>query len=71
MINLGHNPTCNYKKDLSLEAHLIGFKGDLYESRVRVQFKKYLRSEIQFKNMANLTMQLEQDCYAVKRLLEE
>lgn len=70
MINLGHNPTCNYKEELSLEAHLLNFTGDLYGQRVRIQFKQFLRNEVKFKSMGNLTMQLEQDLFAVKRLLE-
>ncbi|MBP3891761.1 MAG: bifunctional riboflavin kinase/FAD synthetase [Solobacterium sp.] len=71
MINIGHNPTCNYQEDLSFEVHLLGFTGDLYGKRVRVLFKNYLREERKFKNIDNLRMQLEQDCFAVKRLLSQ
>lgn len=69
MINFGHNPTFNYTNKLSLEIHLLDFEGDLYGKRLRVQFKHFLREERQFKTVGNLIMQLEQDKYAIKRLL--
>ena len=69
MINFGHNPTFNYTNKLSLEIHLLDFEGDLYGKRLRVQFKHFLREERQFRTVGNLIMQLEQDKFAIKRLL--
>ena len=71
MINLGHNPTINYTKELSLEVHIIDYKEDIYNRFVSVEFIKYLRSEMNFKNKHNLIMQLEQDKRNTKRVLAE
>lgn len=45
MVNIGHNPTVNYTDKMSLEAHLIDFKGDLYGKMITVYFIQYLRPE--------------------------
>ena len=71
MINLGHNPTINYTKELSLEVHIIDYKEDIYNRFVSVEFIKYLRSEMNFKNKHNLIMQLEQDKRNTKKVLAE
>ena len=71
MINLGHNPTINYTKELSLEVHIIDYKEDIYNRFVSVEFIKYLRSEMNFKNKHNLIMQLEQDKRDTKKVLTE
>ncbi len=70
MINLGHNPTINYTKQLSLEVHVIDYKEDLYNQLLSVQFIQFLRDEIKFKNKDNLIMQLEQDLRDAKRILK-
>lgn len=69
MINIGHNPTFNYSQELSMEAHLIDFKGNLYDRRIRIQFKKYIREEKKFQFVGNLIMQLEQDRFAIRKYL--
>jgi riboflavin kinase/FMN adenylyltransferase len=70
MINLGHNPTVNYQENLSLEVHLMHFHGDLYDHYLKVEFVKFLREEMKFKNVDNLILQLEQDSYNIRRILE-
>lgn len=69
MVNLGHNPTFNYTESLSLEAHLLDFSGDLYGTRLELQFIDYLREEKKFRSRENLIMQLEQDIQTVRKLL--
>ena len=70
MINLGHNPTFNYSPELSLEVHLLDFNGDLYDKRMRLQFKVFVREEKKFNSVGNLKLQLEQDRYAIRRMLK-
>jgi riboflavin kinase/FMN adenylyltransferase len=69
MINLGHNPTLNYSENLSLEAHLIGWTGDLYGRMITLHLVKRLRNEKRFKNRSNLIMQLDQDLRDTRKLL--
>lgn len=61
-INLGRRPTFYEHAELSmLEAHLIGFEGDLYGERAHVQFTHFLRSERKFDGIDALIAQLKQD----------
>lgn len=61
-INLGRRPTFYEHAELSmLEAHLIGFEGDLYGERAYVQFTHFLRSERKFDGIDALIAQLKQD----------
>lgn len=71
MINLGHNPTLNYQNDMSLEANILDFKGDLYNRQIKLEFVHFLREEKCFKNRDNLIMQLEQDFRDTKEKLIE
>ncbi|MFO8071101.1 MAG: riboflavin biosynthesis protein RibF [Polyangia bacterium] len=59
---LGHGP--------SLEAHLIGFEGDLYGRRVRLRFVERLRDELRFAGPEELSRQLECDVELARKLLE-
>ena len=71
MINIGHNPTVAYTKKPSLEVHLLGYKGDLYERMIAVEFVSYLREERTFKNRSNLAMQMNQDMRDIKKILAD
>lgn len=70
MVNLGHNPTFNYKKELSLEAFLLNYHGDLYGKSISISFIEYMRDEMKFKSKDNLVMQLEQDARNVSIILK-
>ena len=61
-INLGRRPTFYEHAEVSmLEAHLLGFEGDLYGERARVRFTHFLRSERKFEGIDALVAQLKQD----------
>lgn len=68
MINVGHNPTVNYRNDISIEAHILDFDEDIYGCSIRVIFHLFLRSEKKFASKGNLIMQLEQDAAHVRRI---
>lgn len=70
MINVGHNPTLNYRNDISIEAHILDFNEDIYDCSIRVIFHTFLRPEMKFANMNNLIMQLEQDASHVRRIFQ-
>lgn len=71
MINIGHNPTLNYRQIISVEAHLIGLNSMIYGKYIRLYPLYYLRSEMRFKNKDNLCMQLYQDRRTVISLLKD
>lgn len=71
MINIGHNPTFNYRNELSVEAHILDFNDDIYGSSIRIEFVQYLRGEKRFQSKNNLVLQLEQDAHQVRILLDK
>lgn len=60
MLNIGYRPTFNGREH-SIEIHLIGFEGDLYEEKLRVSFAARIRDEIAFQDKDALISQLEND----------
>ncbi len=61
-ISLGRRPTFYEFADTSLlEAHLIGFDGDLYGQAARVQFVEHLRDELKFDSVDALIEQMTRD----------
>ncbi len=61
MLNIGHRPTIGNGPSLSIEAHLIGFSGDLYGQTLRIEFNIFLRPEQKFESIGQLTAQIEKD----------
>lgn len=60
MLNIGTNPTFQ-RQQTTIEAHIIGFEGDIYGRKVRVEFGRKLRDEQRFKSVEALQKQLEAD----------
>ncbi len=58
--NIGTKPTFG-GTEVTIEVHLLGFSGQLYERRLRVQFVDRLRSEQRFGSVAELTAQIGRD----------
>jgi riboflavin kinase/FMN adenylyltransferase len=63
VMNLGIRPTVNGTKP-GLEAHLIGFQGDLYNQLLEVEFHLRLRDEARFSSLADLRAQIVRDIAA-------
>ena len=60
MMNIGDNPTFGRER-VTLEAHIIGFEGDIYGRRVSVEFRRRLRDERRFGSVDELKRQIERD----------
>jgi len=60
MLNIGNRPTLK-GINKTVEVNLFNFSDDLYDRRVTVYFKEYLRPEEKFANLEELKLQLEQD----------
>ena len=60
MLNIGTNPTFQ-RQQTTIEAHIIGFEGDIYGRKVRVEFGRKLRDEQRFESVEALQKQLETD----------
>lgn len=69
IINIGTNPTVSDDGTRSIEAHLIGFDGDLYGKRPVISFMYRLRDEHRFDSPEDLRLQLDKDRADAVRLL--
>ena len=62
ILNIGSNPTVNDECDrVFLEAHIIGFEGDIYGRRIRVNVLRHIRNEVKFASLSELKDQLQKD----------
>ena len=60
-VNIGVRPTFKTEGDLLVEAHLIGFDGDLYGQTLGLAFLERLRDEVRFESAAELVEQMQKD----------
>lgn len=60
-VNIGVRPTVANDGRVLVEAHLIGFDGDLYGATLRLAFQHWLRAEQQFASVDALVAQLQSD----------
>lgn len=70
VLNIGRRPTVLNGGDISVEAHLLHFSGNLYGQEVRVELKARLRDEVQFASTGELKLQIQKDADRVLRLFE-
>jgi riboflavin kinase/FMN adenylyltransferase len=70
MLCIGHRPTLNNGSELSVEANLFDFDGDLYGRKVTLSLVDRLRDEQSFPSVQALQQQLEQDEVNAKRALK-
>lgn len=68
--NIGHNPSFNYKENLTMEVHIIGFSGDLYGKIISVSFIEYLRPEIKFATINDFKKQITDDIAKANQLVK-
>ncbi len=60
MMNIGYRPTVS-GKERRIEIHLFDLNEDLYDLSLCVELKAFIRNEIKFSGLAELTAQLEKD----------
>ena len=68
-VNIGVRPTVEEHGKLLVEAHLLDFDGDLYDSRITVAFRRWLRHERRFDSLDALVAQLAADVHQIRLLL--
>lgn len=59
--NVGVRPTTGDSNRVSVESHLLDYSGNLYGRQARVEFYKFLRSEIRFDSLKALGEQITED----------
>ena len=60
VINIGTNPTLK-PNTLTFEAHILDYKGDLYDKNVTIELLKFLRPEKKFNSTAELKKAIKND----------
>jgi riboflavin kinase/FMN adenylyltransferase len=65
VVNVGYRPTFG-ETDLSVEAHVLDFGGDLYDQRVTLTFLRRLREERKFPSVDALKEQIALDVAAAR-----
>ncbi|HLA76824.1 MAG TPA: bifunctional riboflavin kinase/FAD synthetase [Vicinamibacteria bacterium] len=68
VVNIGRQPTFGGSQT-TLEAHLLGFEGDLYGKSLRVAFQSRLREERRFPSAEELVAQILSDIAEAKGVL--
>ncbi len=59
--NVGTRPTVNNGSDVTVEACLLDFQGDLYGRTMRLEFFRHLRDEVRFDSLEALKRQIAAD----------
>ena len=67
--NVGTRPTVNNGLDVTVEAWLLDFDGDLYGQTVRVEFLQHLRDEVRFDSLDALRSQILKDAEETRQIL--
>jgi riboflavin kinase/FMN adenylyltransferase len=68
--NVGTRPTFGEGKRM-VETHLLGFKGDLYDKEIRVEFVQKVRDEQRFPSPEELKAQMGRDVQQVEAILRK
>ncbi len=67
LLNIGSRPTlARPEPQLRIEAHLLGFQGDLYGQELEISFVEKLRDERRFPSLAALRRQIQSDLLAAQ-----
>ena len=69
--NVGVRPTVSEEGEVSVETYLLDYEGDLYGVPVRVEFYRYLRPEIRFDTVEELSIQIRKDGDAARAFFRE
>jgi len=59
--NIGTNPTVSDTSDIKFETHIIDFDRGIYGKEIEVGLIKYIRGEVKFRGVDELTAQLKHD----------
>lgn len=68
--NVGHRPTVDDGRGITVESWLLDYKGDLYGRILRVEFCKYLRPERKFETVNDLIEAIRHDGEEARKYFE-
>ena len=65
--NVGTRPTVDNGTDVTVEACLLDFDGDLYGETLRLEFFRHIRDEIRFDSLEALKSQIAADAETTRQ----
>jgi riboflavin kinase/FMN adenylyltransferase len=68
VLSVGFRPTFR-GKDRRIEAHIFDFQGDIYGSRLKIEFIERIRDELKFENTRELIEEMKQDERKARKIL--
>lgn len=71
VLNIGKHPTFGCSKEKLIEAHLLGFNGNLYGKRMEISLLQWLRDERKFSTAQDLAEQIRHDIVETTALSEK
>lgn len=71
MLYIGKRPTLHNGDNISLEVNIIDFDQDLYGKTLAVEFLKFMRPDVKFKDLETLVKNIKQDKINVTNFLRE
>jgi len=61
MMSIGHNPTVNDTDETFIEVNIFNFDKDIYGEKLKIRFVEYIRDEVKFNSLEELTKKLDED----------
>ncbi|MBS1492973.1 MAG: bifunctional riboflavin kinase/FAD synthetase [Bacteroidetes bacterium] len=61
MMSIGHNPTVNDTDEIFIEVNIFNFDKDIYGEKIKIRFVEYIREEVKFNSLEELTKKLDED----------
>lgn len=71
VVNVGVRPTVRRGNNLTVEAHILDWKGDLYGCDIRLTFRARIRDEIKFNSIESLRQQIKKDVEEAQLFLKD
>jgi len=71
VVNIGVRPTVRRGNNLTIEAHILDWQGNLYGLPATIIFQQRMREEIKFKSIDALRLQIEKDVFQAKLFLSD
>lgn len=69
LCNIGIRPTIN-KTELRIEVYLLDYQGDLYQKKLKIEFCDYIRGEIKFNTLEELSNKISEDVLKIREKIE-
>ena len=69
--NIGTRPTVSNSDGVNVESHLLDFSGDLYGQRITVELYAFIRDEVRFTDVGELSEQIALDAERARKYFKQ